>query len=57
MKCVRLLQTGEIYRVEDLIAQIVVETGQAVYTTKDAWKRAGRKTTKNLNIEKEKKDD
>lgn len=49
MKCVKLLQTGEIYRVSNLLAQVTVDTGQAVYTTKEAWKKAGRKTTKTLN--------
>lgn len=49
MKCVKLLQTGEIYRVTDVMARVAVEIGQAVYSTKDAWKKAGRKTTKSLN--------
>ena len=49
MKCVKLLQTGEIYRVSDVMARVTVETGQAVYTTKEAWKKTGRKTTKSLN--------
>lgn len=48
MKCVKLLQTGEIYRVSNVMALTVVEIGQAVYTNKQAWKNAGRKTTKSL---------
>lgn len=54
MKCVRLLQTGDIYRVSDVMARVAVEIGQAVYTTKEAWKKSGRKTTKTLNQQEEK---
>ena len=49
MKCVRLLQTREVYRVEDLMARVVVEIGSAVYVPKKVWKESGRKYTKNLN--------
>ena len=48
MKCVKLLQTGEVYRVEELMAQIMVESGQAKYVTKEVWRQTGKKTTKGL---------
>ena len=48
MKCVRLLQTGDIYRVSDVMARVTVEMGQAVYTNKSSWKQTGRKYTHNL---------
>ena len=49
MKCVKLLQTGEVYRVSDTMAQVTVSIGQAVYVPKKVWKETGRKTTKSLN--------
>ena len=48
MKCVKLLQTGEVYRVSDTMARITVEVGQAVYVPKKIWKETGKKTTKSL---------
>ena len=49
MKCVKLLQTGEVYRVSDTMAYVTVEIGQAVYICKRIWKETGRKYTKHLS--------
>ena len=49
MKCVKLLQTGEIYRVSEAMAAVTVAMGQAVYVSKQTWKQNGKKYTKGLD--------
>lgn len=55
MKCVRLLQTKDVYRVSNVMAAVTVNMGQAVYVPKSVWKNSGRKYTKGLNKEEKEK--
>lgn len=45
MKCIRLLKTarrGDIVRVPDLEAQVMVKSGYGEYVSKMKWKQSGR---------------
>lgn len=48
MKCVKIIESGEIFRVSDLEAQHLVKEKFATFTTKEAWRKQGRKTIKNI---------
>lgn len=52
MKCIKLLDTGKIYRVSDVMAATVIAIGKAVYVSKKEWEEAGRLYTKTDNIKK-----
>lgn len=39
MKCIKLIQTGQIKRLKDKLALTWVQRGKAEFINKDAWKR------------------
>lgn len=42
-KCIRYLATGEIVRVSGPVAAKAVAANQAIYASKEEWKKGGRK--------------
>lgn len=42
-KCIKLLTTGEVIRVDGAAAEKAVAANQATYASKEEWKKGGRK--------------